>query len=438
MLSRAPTLHTMYQKSDRSGVAANCSRLLRQCAKTWLVPGIIAAEFFEYLTASILQFTLTWYFVADGTASIWIALLNVATYVPLALGGLCSSLFVQKIGARQLLLASKAAALVACVLFVLLYLGEILRPAAVVAIALLAYAFIAVALTAQSSAIRAVTRWAGVRLVTYNAGRSGVIMVGPLLGFSIGGVVVEQYGVLPALEAACGFGVLSLLMTGVAFPRSRTSASTLSVSGWLGLTRRTFAAMQAAGMSLLLVSACAVLFATQLTFNGVIAPLDIQTNSLSASTLAAVNIVATMLSVLGAVLAPFAESRLPLRQLTGLGCGVACVALVGITPQHDGTPAMLLLTAGLLAVILGLLGPIFMTHLQRAVPVPLVAHAVGTATSLPLIVSPVLMIGVGVALPGHRQATLIALATLMAVAGLAVLLAPRSRPRCRSTCSTGA
>jgi len=393
----------------------------RRRARFPLLTSIVVSDFLEFLAESLLQFTLIWYFLTNNRDPEWIALLNAAVYLPLAAGGLFSGLFVQRIGARRLLLVSKGAAASANLLIVLLFIDGMLSLTVLVVLALATYSCIALALTAHAGCIRAFARWAGVRLMTYNALRAGAIIVAPLLGVSSAGLLADRYGALVVLAIACGISFLSFLITLLSFPRSRTGAGMrLTLASWVDLTRRTLTAIRASDMSMSTFALCAGLFATEITFSGMIIPLEVQAHGMSATTLSEVGIAGSSLAAIGALLAPSAQSRVSFARLVAASGLVFCMTFLAVAAQRDCSRLSLLLAVATPGFVLGILSPVFMTNLQRSIPVTLVAHGVGLAGSLPMFLSPLLMVIAGATMAGHREETLVGMALAMLAATIAM------------------
>lgn len=342
-----------------------------------ILSGILVADFFGAIAASLVFLTMVWWVLEQNTTDFVFGLMMLTIVLPLNVGVLVSGPAVARIGARKLLIWSKTmASLGATVCFMLLALGVMTLPVLAI-IAILTYFSLGPSITADISRAPAIVRLAGRRLIDFNAVNGLVLLSGSVLGFLLAGALNDRGMVSASLGIAVIFVAASTLTTWSSFPRDRFTRrfeGSKNAHFWY-LVRNVLLHANAAVIIRNAAICSALLLAVSDVYEDIFLPLVIRAEGLPPSVLSFALIASLIASALVSILAPLLYQRVDVRHVFLLSATAAFLVL-GLNAL---VPSLWVMFAVVVVATLsaGITGTIGFTVMQEKMPQSLQAQAVG-------------------------------------------------------------
>ncbi len=342
-----------------------------------IMSGILIADFFGAIAASLVFLTMVWWVLEQNTSDFVFGLMILTIVLPLNLGVLLSGPAVARIGARKLLVWSKLAALLGATLcFAFLALDAMSLPL-LAGIAVVTYFSLGPSVTADLSRAPAIARLAGRRLIDFNAVNGLVMLIGSVAGYLLAGFLNDRGLVATSLGIAVICVAASTMATWASFPRDRFTRpfeGTQNAHFWF-LVRSVLARAKSTPMIRNAAICSAVLLAASDVYEDIFFPLVLRAEGLPASTFSFALIASLVASAVVSVLAPSLYQRVRMGWIFQAS---AVAALLMIALHLFGTSLGLMYAViVVLAIGAGVTGTIGFTIMQEDMPQSLQAQAVG-------------------------------------------------------------
>lgn len=359
-----------------------------------LFAGILAADFFGAIAASLVFLSMVWWVLAQGASDLVFGLMMLTIVVPMNIGVLLSGPAVARVGARRLLIVSKLCALGGATLCLVFLALDLMTLPLLAVLAVVTYTSLGPSVTADLSRAPAIARLAGRRLIDFNAADGMVMLVGSVLGFWMAGWLNDQGKVVLALLIAVICVAISTYWTWLSFPRDRRQKAFDGSAGahLVDLIRRVLVRFMANAALRNMAICAALLLAVSDVYEDIFVPLTLREQSQDPSALSYALIASLVASAFVSVLAPALQGRVRLRWVF-LTCAVMGLMIMGLHFAGTGLWVMIVV---IVVTTLGAGMTITMgfTHLQESMPQSLQAQAIGLWQSFVMTVGSVaLLIG---------------------------------------------
>lgn len=382
--------------------------------------GILASDFFGALAAATVHLTMVLWVLAQGASSTVVSLMVLTIFIPLNLGVLISGVAVARYGARRLLIASKAMALLGAFACFVLLAGDAMTLPVLSILAALTYGAMGPSITADIGRAPAFVRLAGRRLVDFHAVNGIAMVIGQVGGLGLAGLLADRFGAAAAVAAGCGLVVISLSITWASFPRDRPRAAGASAE-IIAMTRDVFNRIDGRRIGRASVLAAAAVIAVAEGCSEVVLPVATRAADLPSIALSLALCAAVVASIAAALAAQAAHEKVALPVALSIAALSAALALFCAAVWGDWI-AIAIAAAVSVAAASGV-GTMTVTSLQEAMPASLQAQAIGLWQSLVLTVSAAAILAAGLA--GWAALGLLAILAIAA----ALLVARAALPR---------
>ncbi|MCC5958796.1 MAG: MFS transporter [Rhodobacteraceae bacterium] len=342
-----------------------------------ILSGILVADFFGAIAASLVFLTMVWWVLEQNTSDFIFGLMMLTIVLPLNIGVLVSGPAVARIGARKLLLRSKLAALLgAAICFSLLALDLMTLPVLAI-IAIVTYFSLGPSVTADLSRAPAIVRLAGRRLIDFNAVNGLAMLIGSVAGFWLAGLLNDRGMAATSLGIAVLCVAASTLATWASFPRDRFPQrfEGSGNSHFWHLVRRVFTQLRSTVVIRNAAICSALLLTASDVYEDIFLPLILRAENFPPSVLSLALIASLIASAVVSVVAPLLYEKARLVHVFRISA-VAAFLVLGL---HIFGSSLWVIFAAIVVMALGagVTGTIGFTVMQEKMPQSLQAQAVG-------------------------------------------------------------
>ncbi len=381
--------------------------------------GILAADFFGAIAASLVFLSMVWWVLEQGSSDLVFGLMMLSIVVPMNIGVILSGPGVARIGARKLLLISKLCALGGASLCLLFIATDVLTLPLLAVLAIVTYGSLGPSVTADLSRAPAIARLAGRRLIDFNAADGLVMLAGSVLGFWLAGRLNDQGMVTIALGIAVIGVALSTYCTWLSFPRDRKQKAFDGSAGahLADLVRKVLVRILASPALRNMTICGALLLAVSDVYEEIFVPLSLRAQGAESSMLSYALIASLLASAVVSVLAPALHERISSRRVFAVSA-LAGVLVLGLHLTDGGFWVMIAVIV-ITSLGAGVTMTIGFTHLQESMPQSLQAQAIGIWQSFVMTVGSLALLAGGLLGTGVLW-LLVVLAAISALASLSI------------------
>ncbi|TVP72276.1 MAG: MFS transporter [Rhodobacteraceae bacterium] len=347
-----------------------------------ILAGILAADFFGAIGASMVFLTMVWWVLQQGTSDLVFGLMMLSIILPLNLGVLISGPIVARIGARRLLILSKLCALIGASLCLTLLALDLLTLPLLAMIAAGTYMSLGPSVTADLSRAPAIARLAGRRLIDFNAANGLVMLIGSVAGFWLAGQLNDRGLAVTSLRVAVAFVVLSVFWTWLSFPRDRLQAAFAGSANahLMFLVRKVLIEANRKTIIRNTAICAALLLAVSDVYEDIVAPLKIRELAYLSSALSYALIASLLASAVVTVLAPMLHERVALQKIFA-ACAFGALLSMGLH-LLEVTLWVLIPVIFITTISAGVTATLGFTIMQERMPQSLQAQAIGLWQSM--------------------------------------------------------